>query len=100
MQNAPRVAFRDSSILSAFIKLPFVIKTFVLSIFEWPLTTGFSVHVQFSKQFIIGLSTVRAQLCILCMISSLGQIKLSIDECIVAIYLSLDRCLILLFPHP
>ena len=26
-----------------FIKLPFVIKTFVLSIFEWPLKTGFTV---------------------------------------------------------
>ena len=29
-----------SAILSTFIKLPFVIKTFVLSIFEWPLKTG------------------------------------------------------------
>ena len=25
------------------IKLPFVIKTFVLSIFEWPFYTGFTV---------------------------------------------------------
>ena len=32
-----------SAILSAFIKLPFVIKTFVLSIFEWSLKTGFTV---------------------------------------------------------
>ena len=32
-----------SAILSTFIKLPFVIKIFVLSIFEWPLKTGFSV---------------------------------------------------------
>ena len=31
-----------SSILSTFIKLPFVIKTFVLSIFEWPFYTGFT----------------------------------------------------------
>ena len=30
-------------ILSSFIKLPFVIKIFVLSIFEWPLKTGFTV---------------------------------------------------------
>ena len=30
-------------ILSTFIKLPFVIKIFVLSIFEWPLKTGFTV---------------------------------------------------------
>ena len=31
-------------ILSTFIKLPFVIKTFVLSIFEWPHKTGFTVY--------------------------------------------------------
>ena len=31
-----------SAILSSFIKLPFAIKTFVLSIFEWPLKTGFT----------------------------------------------------------
>ena len=28
-----------------FIKLPFVIKIFVLSIFEWPFFTGFTVYV-------------------------------------------------------
>ena len=28
----------ESAILSTFIKLPFVIKIFVLSIFEWPVT--------------------------------------------------------------
>ena len=32
-----------SAILSTFIKLPFVIMIFVLSIFEWPLKTGFTV---------------------------------------------------------
>ena len=32
-----------SAILSTFIKLPFVIKIFVLSIFEWPFNTGFIV---------------------------------------------------------
>ena len=31
-----------SAILSTFIKLLFVIKIFVLSIFEWPLKTGFT----------------------------------------------------------
>ena len=31
-----------SAILSTFIKLPFVIKIFVLSIFEWPFYTGFT----------------------------------------------------------
>ena len=33
-----------SAILSTFIKLPFVIKVYVLSIFEWPLKTGFTVY--------------------------------------------------------
>ena len=33
-----------SAILSTCIKLPFVINIFVLSIFEWPLKTGFTVH--------------------------------------------------------
>ena len=32
-----------SAIRSTFIKLPFVIKIFVMSIFEWPLKTGFTV---------------------------------------------------------
>ena len=32
-----------SAILLTFIKLPFVINTFVLSIFEWPLKTGSTV---------------------------------------------------------
>ena len=32
-----------SAILSTFIKLPFVIKIFVLSMFEWPFFTGFTV---------------------------------------------------------
>ena len=33
-----------SAILSTFIKLPFVIKVFVLSILKWPLKTGFTVN--------------------------------------------------------
>ena len=33
----------NSAILSTFIKLPFVIKIFVLSIFEWLFYTGFTV---------------------------------------------------------
>ena len=32
-----------SAILSTFIKLPFVIKIFVLSIIEWPFYTDFTV---------------------------------------------------------
>ena len=31
-----------SAILQSFIKLPFVIKTFVVSIFDWPFYTGFT----------------------------------------------------------
>ena len=45
MQNAPlrMLQGEHSAIISAFIKLPFVISTFVLSIFEWPFKTGFNV---------------------------------------------------------
>ena len=32
-----------SAICSTFMKLPFVIKIFVLSVFEWPFDTGFIV---------------------------------------------------------
>ena len=35
-----------SAILSTFIRLPFSIKTFVLSIFKWPLKTGFTVYLR------------------------------------------------------
>ena len=35
-----------SAILSTFIKLPFVIKIFVFSIFEWPFYTGFTLLVE------------------------------------------------------
>ena len=35
--------WEHSAILSTFKKLPFVIKIFVLSIFEWPLKKGFTV---------------------------------------------------------
>ena len=41
-----------SAILSTFIKLPFVIKNIVLSIFEWLLKTGFTVP-NFLKHFYI-----------------------------------------------
>ena len=41
-----------SAILSTFIKLPFAIKTFVLSIFEWPLKTGFTVKVMLLPFFL------------------------------------------------
>ena len=40
-----------SAILSTFIKLPFVIKIFVLSIFECAFYTGFTVHAYCSDAF-------------------------------------------------
>ena len=42
----------DSVMLSTFIKLPFVNKTFVLSIFEWPFYTGFLYTL--SKTYVVG----------------------------------------------
>ena len=38
-----------SAILLPFIKLQFAIKIFVLSIFEWPFYTGFTVKEPFSN---------------------------------------------------
>ena len=38
-----RLKGEHSAILLTFIKLPFIIKIFVLSIFEWPFYTGFTV---------------------------------------------------------
>ena len=42
LQNA---LLEHSAIHSTIIKLSFVFKTFVLSFFEWPLKTGFTVNV-------------------------------------------------------
>ena len=36
-----------SAILSTFVKLPFVIMIFALSIFEWPFHTGFTVNSEY-----------------------------------------------------
>ena len=47
MQNAPR---EHSAILLTFIKLPFVFKIFVLSIFEWLLKTGFTVLLSMNRK--------------------------------------------------
>ena len=44
-----KVQGEHSAILTTFIKLPFVIKIFVLSIFEWPLYTGFTIMQFFSS---------------------------------------------------
>ena len=45
-KRAPR---EHAAILSIFIKLPSVFKTFVLSICEWPLKTGFTVHLNMQQ---------------------------------------------------
>ena len=54
MQNAGKKYCRmlqreQSAILLTFIKQPFVIKIFVLSIFEWPFYTGFTVVYAISE---------------------------------------------------
>ena len=41
--NAGQSIAECSAILSTVIKLPFVIRVFVLSIFDWPFYTGFTV---------------------------------------------------------
>ena len=46
-QSIAECSKRAFSNTSIFIKLPFVIKTFVLSIFEWPLKTGFTVFLYY-----------------------------------------------------
>ena len=38
---------QNDAILSTFAKQQFVIKIFVLSIFEWPFYTGFTVYLNF-----------------------------------------------------
>ena len=42
-----------SAILSTFIKLPFVIKVFVLSTFEWQFYTGFTVQSNETQENIV-----------------------------------------------
>ena len=44
--NEARTQGEHSAILSTFIKLPFVIKIFVLSIFERPFYTDFTAFVK------------------------------------------------------
>ena len=47
-----------------FNKLPFIIKIFVLSIFEWPFYTGFTVFYSHILERIIALLiTILASLC-------------------------------------
>ena len=56
-----------SAILSTFINLPFIIKIFVLSIFEWPFYTDFTVcsikdyqeNMKYLKVYIVQVYCVR-----------------------------------------
>ena len=41
------------AILSTYINLPFAIQIFVLSIFEWPFYTGFTVFLSLNVVFIL-----------------------------------------------
>ena len=63
-----------SAILSTFIKLLFVIKIFVLSIFEWPLKTGFTV----SDSAIHSEHTASRKACIVYNLIYVRQIQLVI----------------------
>ena len=68
LSKRPKIGFQDgqkycrmlplehSAILSTFIKLPFVIKIFVLFIFEWLFYTGFTVCCNSRNDF-------RSELC-------------------------------------
>ena len=49
-----------SAILSTFIKLPIVIKIFVLSIFEWPFYTGFTVSYRQAARVQTNLSILNS----------------------------------------
>ena len=42
----------QSALLSTFIKLPFVIKLFVLPIFEWSFYTGFTVYSEIFERIL------------------------------------------------
>ena len=52
-----------SAILSTFIKLPFVIKVFVLSIFELPFYAGFTIFVEESSVLCLLAETFPLLLC-------------------------------------
>ena len=54
LMQVKSIAERElSAILSTFIKRPFVIKIFVLSAFEWPFYTGFTVSELCYKRTIL-----------------------------------------------
>ena len=52
-----------SAILSTFIKLPFVIKIVVVSVFEWPFDTGFAVFMWTHKRSLLLLTGATPSIC-------------------------------------
>ena len=68
MQNAPK---EHSAILSTFIKLPFVFKICVLSIFEGPRKTGFTVCKLMREHTTIVLNGGKGLKCVLRMLTRL-----------------------------
>ena len=60
----------------------------------------FQLSLCLLKEFMHGVSKVRAKMSSLSIICSLGQVKLSLDKYIMDIYLSLSKYKILLFAHP
>ena len=55
------IPLEHSAILTTFIKLPSVIKAFVLSIFEWPLKTGFSTGIHCTVKHVLSGHPKRRQ---------------------------------------
>ena len=69
-----------SAILSTFIKLPIITQIFVLSIFEWPLKTGFTVYVLEDKSIIMVLCNRSLNLFLLSMLSEIRQDLLRVPQ--------------------
>ena len=72
-----------SAILSTFIKLPSVIKIFVLSIFEWPLKTGFTVDLKCfscSENRAMGIHSLHAGYFFMLLLSSADFSKLTFSK--------------------
>ena len=49
------LSLEHSAILSTFIKQPFVIQILVLSVFEWPLKTGYSSCISSARSSIYNI---------------------------------------------
>ena len=66
------------------------------TLFSFEFISGF---ILFFKEFMYGDQQSKGKLGSLCITCSLGQVKFSLDKYIMAIYLSLGKYKILLFPH-